>query len=193
MRTREVLVVALLVIGQATLLLRTAWDKANVVDEPVYLTSAAMLWHRGDFDFNKESPALPKWAFATALRLLDPRFASPPEGDPVAIEKRLLWSRTPGELRRVLLIARLPTILVTILTGVLLWLTGRRWSPLTGVLSQCLWSFSPLVLASGSLAKLDAWSAALVATTLLLAVRFGTGLRLIRCLRVLDMPLGSAD
>lgn len=172
MRGREVAVVAALALAQAALLLSTAWDKSDVVDEPVYITSAAMLWHRGDFGFNKESPALPKWGFAASLRLFDPRFATPPDSGPVAIQERLLWSRTPEDLRRVLLIARLPTILVTVIAGVLLWLTGRRFSPLAGVLSQCLWSFSPLVLATGSLARLDAWSAAMVAGATWLAVRY---------------------
>src|SRR5512139_2723030 len=95
---------------QALLLTRTAADKSDTVDEPVYLAVAVRQAHLGDLRANCEAPALPKWGFALALRAADPELfdASTTRGlDP-------LWSRRPEELRRNLLAGRLATIAVVV-------------------------------------------------------------------------------
>jgi hypothetical protein len=171
LKRREAALAALLAAVQAGLLADTAWDKSDLVDEPVYVTAAALLWHRGDFGFNLEAPVLPKWGFALALRLLDERFAELPPGPPDAVERHLLWSRDTDELRRTLFVARLPTLLVTVAAGLWLWRAGARLGPGVGLLSQWLWVFSPLILGSGGVARLDAWAGALVAFVALSAIR----------------------
>jgi hypothetical protein len=67
------LAVALLMAGaQAALLVATARDKSDTVDEDIDLPAAAILWAHRDFGVNPDSPVLPKWAFALALRTLEP-------------------------------------------------------------------------------------------------------------------------
>jgi hypothetical protein len=154
-----------LALAQAALLARTAWDKSDTVDEPVYLTAAVSQWVARDFSTNFESPALPKWAFALALRLVDPGLFEVNGPHP-------LWSRSTPELRRNLFLARLTTIAVTSLGGLVLWSAARRFGEPAAAVTLALWCFSPTVLAAGSLATLDAWAASLCAALLLCAVRF---------------------
>jgi hypothetical protein len=175
--------VVLLLALQATLLLRTAWDKSDTADEAHYLGVSVLQW-RGDLTSNCESPALPKWGFALALRLVDGELF----GDQTAKGRDPLWSRPLPQTRRNLLAARSTTAAVTVLAGLLLFLCGRRLGgDGVGLSALALWALSPSVLASGSLATLDAWAAASVALASWLALRFfeRPGLR-----RVL--PLGLA-
>jgi len=160
------LLVALIALAQAGLLAHTAWDKSDTADEPTYMAVAVRQW-QGDFTANCESPALPKWGFGLALRLVDAELFDPQSKrgrDP-------LWSRFLPETRRNLMAARSATILVTVLGGVLLFLCGRRTSTGTGLLAQALWACSPTTLANGSLATLDAWAAAGCALVLWLGLR----------------------
>jgi hypothetical protein len=56
------LAVALLMAGaQAALLVATARDKSDTVDEDIDLPAAAILWAHRDFGVNPDSPVLPKW------------------------------------------------------------------------------------------------------------------------------------
>lgn len=155
--------------AQAALLLHTAWDKSDVVDEPTYVVAAARLWKRHDFWWNAEAPVLPKWGFAVALRLMDRLDETPPGMDPAT---HLLWSRPVPELRRVLLGVRGATIAVTVAAGLLLWAAARRFGDAPALLTHALWCFSPLVLASGSLARLDAWAASMICALVWCTVRF---------------------
>jgi Dolichyl-phosphate-mannose-protein mannosyltransferase len=163
---------------QALLLGRTAWDKSDTIDEPVYIATAVHQWTAvlgGDaaqaFERNCESPALPKWGFGLGLRLADPRlFAAwasrgdekepDPLGPPIA------------RIRRNLLAARLATIAVVVLAGLALWSAARRFGEDAAVLTHALWCLSPTVLAQGSLATLDGWAAALCALSLWAGLRF---------------------
>ncbi len=158
----------LLLLGaQLTLLLRTAWDKSDTADEPVYLASAFAQWRFSDFSGNCESPALPKWGFALALRISDASMFAPDwrRGH------HPLWSRPLPQTRRNLFAARAATALVTTLAGLLLYLCALRFSLAAARLCLALWAFSPSVLASGSLATLDAWAAAGVALATWTGVR----------------------
>lgn len=121
-----------------------------------------------NFDFNFESPALPKWGFALGLAAAGRLEPAPPRTHP---QVYLLWSRPASDLRRLLLFARASTIAVTVGGGLLLWLAARRFGDAGGLLAHLLWCFSPMVLAYGSLAKLDAWAASAAALVLWCAVR----------------------
>ena len=169
-RTRAFAAAALvLATAQAALLLHTAWDKSDVVDEPTYVVAAARLWQGHNFSWNPEGPVLPKWGFAVALRLMD-RLAERPQGmDPF---RHFLWSLPTPELRRMLLGVRATTIAVTVAGGLLLWAAARRFGEGPALLTHALWCFSPLVLATGSLAKLDAWAASMICALLWCTVRF---------------------
>jgi hypothetical protein len=165
-RRRAVGLAAALAALQAVLLLRTAWDKSDTSDEPYYLATAVRQWAFGDLGAC-DAPALPKWGFAAALRLVDGRLF-----DPDARSGRdPLWSRPLRQTRRNLLAGRSATIAVTVAGGLWLWCAAWRFGSGPAALAHGLWTFSPSVLANGSLATLDAWAAASGCLALLAAVR----------------------
>lgn len=181
--------VALLLLLQATLLLRTARDKSDTADEAHYLAVSILQW-RGNLTSNCESPALPKWGFALALRLVDGELF----GDTTAKGRDPLWSRALPQTRRNLLAGRSATVAVTLLAGLLLFLCGRRLDGHgVGLLALALWALSPSVLASGSLATLDGWAAAAVALCAWLTLRLHERPGLPRALALgLGLGLGAA-
>lgn len=164
---RGALPAALLLATQAVLLAHTAWIHSDTADEPVYIATAFNQWDRLDFESNCESPALPKWGFALALRVADPALF-----DPNVVKGRdPLWSRPLPQTRRNLFAARLATIVVTLAGGLLLYLAAARFGRGAGLVSLALWCFSPTVLANGSLATLDPWATAFTCAALWTAVR----------------------
>jgi len=160
-------VVAVLCTLQAVLLVRTAQDKSDTVDEPYYLAVSVPQWLHLDFANNCDSPALPRWAFGLALRLADPALF-----DETAVQGRHpLWSRPPPAMRRNLLAARLATIAITLVGGLFLWRAASTFGAGVGLVTYALWCTSPAVLASGALATLDAWVTALACVALWATVR----------------------
>jgi hypothetical protein len=178
------LALAILMAGaQAALLVATARDKSDTVDEDIYLPAAAILWAHRDFGVNPDSPVLPKWAFALALRAAEPELdATPPEV--ARAENYVLWYRGRARVERVLLAARLTTIAVTVLAGLLLWRSALRFGPVPGLVTHVLWCFSPAVLAVGSLATLDAWVTGMIIGLTWATARFLEGPRWPRALVV---------
>jgi hypothetical protein len=158
---------AALALVQALLLVQTARDKSDTIDEPLYLATGARLLERLDLVRNCDLPALPRWSYGLALRAVDPAlFDATATGG-----RHPLWSRDNRRLRRNLLAARATTILVTVAGGLLLWRAARRFGEATGLLAQALWTFSPTVLAHGSLATLDGWATAMVCAVVWATVR----------------------
>ena len=156
------LALALVMAGaQALLLVSTARDKSDTVDEDIYLPAAAILWAHHDFGVNPDSPVLPKWAFALAMRAVEPALGATPR-EMARAENYVLWYRDRAHVERILLAARLSTIVVTVLAGLLLWRVALRFGTVAAAVTHTLWCFSPAVLAAGSLATLDAWVTAFV-------------------------------
>jgi hypothetical protein len=163
------LALALVMAGaQALLLVSTARDKSDTVDEDIYLPAAAILWAHHDFGVNPDSPVLPKWAFALAMRAVEPALGATPR-EMARAENYVLWYRGRAHVERILLAARLTTILVTVLAGLLLWRVALRFGAVAAAVTHALWCFSPAVLAAGSLATLDAW-----VTSFVVALAWGT-------------------
>lgn len=159
-RHGPLLLAALLAALQATLLVSSARGNSDTVDEDIYLPAAGILWAHRDFSVNL-APAMPKWAFALAMRAVDRSLDdTPPTLN--AAEEHVLWYGGRSRLERVLLAARLTTVAVTVLAGLVLWRTARRWGPASGLVAHALWCFSPTVLAAGALATLDAWVTAMI-------------------------------
>lgn len=153
-RRRAAVAAWVLAVIQAGLLVHTALDKSDTIDEPHYLAAGVAQAHGLDFRTNCDAPALPKWAFAGALRIADPEIFDPASRrgrDP-------LWSRRPGEVRRNLVAARGTTIALTVAAGLLLWHTALAFGPAAAVVTHALWALSPNILAHGSLATLDGWA-----------------------------------
>ena len=178
------LALALVLAGaQAVLLVATARDKSDTVDEDIYLPAAAILWAHRDFGVNPDSPVLPKWAFALALRAVEPALGqTPPEM--ARAENYVLWYQGRARVERVLFAARLTTIVVTVLGGLLLWRVALRFGTVPGLVAHALWCFSPAVLAAGSLATLDAWVTSFVVALLWATARYLEAPRATRALVV---------
>jgi hypothetical protein len=162
------LLALLLVAIQAALLLRTAWDKSDTVDEPHYLAHAVLQWREADFDSNCDSPALPKWGYALVLRLGDPILFSERQD----VGRHPLWSKNERGARRNLFLARLVTILVTLAGGLFLRAAASRYGARAASLSHALWCFSPTLLAHGSLATMDAWVTSAMCLVAWMGLRF---------------------
>ena len=77
---------------QALLLVSTARDKSDTVDEDIYLPAAAILWAHHDFGVNPDSPVLPKRAFALAMRAVEPALGDTP-AEVARAENYVLWYR----------------------------------------------------------------------------------------------------
>ncbi len=158
---------AVFAVLQSALLLRTASDKSDTIDEPHYLATATRQWNEGTLRHNPDSPALPKWGFALALHVSDPALFAPGGGgrDP-------LWSRPPAQTRRNLMAGRAATIVLTVAAGFFLAAAALRFGAAAALVTHALWCFSPTVLANGSLATLDGWVAAWLAISLWACVHF---------------------
>ena len=156
-----------LCVAQAGLLAHTAWDKSDTIDEPFYLAVSIPQWLHLDLATNCESPALPRWGFGLALRIVDPSLFDESSGR----GRHPLWSRALPETRRNLFAARAATILITLVGGLFLWGAARAFGEGVALVTYSLWCFSPTILANGALATLDAWVAALSCVALWATVR----------------------
>jgi hypothetical protein len=188
-RSSLILVLAFAV-AQAALLADTARDKSDTVDETRYVGSAASLWAHRTFRDNCEAPVLAKWGFGVGLRLLEPRLAESPAGWQDA-SAALLADVPPEQLERVFFAARSATIAAVVVAGLFLWAASRRFGVAAGVVAHGLWCFSPTVLAYGSLAALDAWTAAAACVVAWAAMRVLERPVAIRAV-VLGAALGAA-
>jgi len=156
--SRGAWIALVLALAQTILLASTAWDKSDTADESQYLAAAATLWAHGDVSYLCGAPALPRWGTALALAVADgAAVAATPREEPI---RYVTAPRTPERLRAVLFAARVPTIAVVVLGGLLLWSAARRFGATAAFVTHALWCLSPTVLANGSLAALDAWVAA---------------------------------
>jgi hypothetical protein len=156
-----------LCVAQAALLAHTAWDKSDTIDEPFYLAVSIPQWLHLDLATNCESPALPRWGFGLALRIVDPPLFDESSGR----GRHPLWSRALPETRRNLFAARAATILITLVGGLFLWSAARAFGEGVALVTYSLWCFSPTILANGALATLDAWVAALSGVALWATLR----------------------
>lgn len=163
-----------LVAVQAVLLVRTAWDKSDTADEATYLTAAALLGTHGDYRFNPEALALPKWGFAIAMAAFGGDVAGVP-ADAASARDRVVWNKSPDQIRRTLFAARSATIAVVLGGGWLLGLAAGSFGPWARLVAQALWSFSPTILANGALATHDAWGAATLCGALWAFTRYARG------------------
>ncbi len=176
---RAPLALAIVLAGvQATLLVRTAWDKTDTIDEPVYIAAGIHQWTRvlsGNvnqaFERNCESPALPKWGIALGLRLADPPLFENWAKRPAGAKEPDPLGPPSAHARNNLFAARGASILITTAAGLFLFAAALPFGPAAALLTQALWCFSPTVLAQGSLATLDGWAAALSALALWAGVR----------------------
>jgi hypothetical protein len=147
-------VVALL--GQmAFAMITTAMSQSPTIDEPVYVGAAEVYRQQHSLRYNPEHPPLGKLFIAAGLAFgdakLDPAFV----GNQTRLGRHLIYEsgNNPFQL---MLLARLPIILLTLLFGlVVLGFARDLAGPAGGLIALALYAFSPDVIAHGSLATLD--------------------------------------
>ncbi|MDQ7808776.1 glycosyltransferase family 39 protein [Amycolatopsis sp. A133] len=184
------LAVVALLAQMAVVMITAAVEQTPTIDEPVYVGTAVHALDRHSLRYNPEHPPLGKLIIATGLAFsgaqADPGF----DGDQTQLGRHVLYERG-SDPARLMLLARLPVMVLTLLFGLVVFafardLTGRAG----GVTALALYALSPDVIAHGSLATLDVPVAGFLVTSawLLWRARARPG----RYLPLAGLALGAA-
>ena len=141
-------------------------QEAQTVDEAVYLASGVTYWTLGDYRMNPEHPPLQKLISALPLLPLQldlrtstplwPRVIGPGLDEYYYAQDFLYNNRVPWQ--EILFRARLPTIVLTALFGLVLALwTLRRAGRWASIIAVTLFAFDPTIIAHGRYATNDLW------------------------------------
>ncbi|MBP2324859.1 4-amino-4-deoxy-L-arabinose transferase-like glycosyltransferase [Kibdelosporangium banguiense] len=159
------LVVVVLLAQMAIAMITTAVQQTPTIDEPVYVGTAVVYLEQHSLRYNPEHPPLGKLIIAAGLAFadahLDPAFV----GDQTQLGRHVLYEsgNDPG---RLMLLARLPMIVLTLLFGLVVFMFARDLvGPVGGLVALALYTFSPDLIAHGSLATLDVPAAGFLLTT----------------------------
>ncbi|WP_105972450.1 ArnT family glycosyltransferase [Streptomyces geranii] len=173
-RHRRVLVplaVAVLLLQLAVAMITTAVEQTPTIDEPVYVGTAAVYLHEHSLRLNPEHPPLGKLIVATGVFAADPHFDRHYTGNQGQVGRHLLYE-SGNDPWRLMLWARLPVIVLTLLFGLVVFAFGTELAGARGGLGAlALYAFSPDVIAHGSLATLDVPAAGFVLTSVWLLWR----------------------
>ncbi|MEV4640556.1 phospholipid carrier-dependent glycosyltransferase [Actinoplanes sp. NPDC049548] len=158
-RPRRRWVVPLLVLvllGQmAAAMVTTAVQQTPTIDEPVYVGTAVTYLEQHSLRYNPEHPPLGKQLIAVGLAFASPRMDPAFRGDQTQLGRHVLYE-AGNDPYRLMLLARLPMILLTLLFGLVVFAFARDLTGAAGgVLALALYAFSPDVITHGSLATLD--------------------------------------
>ncbi|GAA0552029.1 phospholipid carrier-dependent glycosyltransferase [Paractinoplanes ferrugineus] len=164
-RLAYLLTVVALLGGMAFAMVTTALQQAPTIDEPVYVATAEVLTQQHSLRYNPEHPPLGKLLMATGLAFDDVRLDPSYPGDQTRLGRHLLYE-TGHNPFRLMLLARLPMILLTLAIGlVVLGFARDLAGPRGGLVALALYAFSPDVIAHGSLATLDVPAAGMLLTS----------------------------
>jgi hypothetical protein len=165
------LVVVVLLVEMAVAMVTAAVEQTPTIDEPVYVGTAVVYLEQHSLRYNPEHPPLGKLIIATGLVFGDVRLDPAFGGDQTQLGRHVLYEsgNDPG---RLMLLARLPVIVLTLLFGLVVFafacdLVGS----VGGLAALALYVFSPDVIAHGSLATLDVPAAGFLLTSVWLLWR----------------------
>src|SRR4051794_3151213 len=159
------LAVVLLLGQMAFAMVTTAVQQSPTIDEPVYVATAEVYRQQHSLAYNPEHPPLGKLAMAVGLAFDDAKLDPAFRGNQTLLGRHLLYE-TGNNPFRLMLSARLPIIVLTLLFGLVVFFFARDVAgPWAGLLALALYTFSPDVIAHGSLATLDVPAAGLLLTT----------------------------
>ena len=159
------LAVVALLAQMAVAMVTTAVEQTPTIDEPVYAGTAVVYAQQHNLHFNPEHPPLGKLIIASGLVLAHPHLDAGLRGDQGELGRRLLYE-SGNDPWRLMLWARLPVIVLTLLFGLVVLAFARDLvGPAGGLAALALYTFSPDVIAHGSLATLDVPAAGFVLTS----------------------------
>ncbi|WP_261720699.1 phospholipid carrier-dependent glycosyltransferase [Streptomyces sp. FZ201] len=165
------LLAVLLLAQMAVAMVTTAVRQTPTIDEPVYVGTAAVYLHEHSLRLNPEHPPLGKLVVAAGVALADPRYDAAFEGDQGEVGRHLLYE-SGNDPWRLMLFARLPVIVLTLLFGLVVLVFARELAgAVAGLTALALYCFSPDLIAHGSLATLDIPAAGFVLTAVWLLWR----------------------
>lgn len=149
------LAVVALLAQMAFAMVTTAVQQTPTIDEPVYVGTAEVYLREHSLRFNPEHPPLGKLVVASGLAFADVRLDPGFTGDQTQLGRRVLYE-SGNDPWRVMLAARLPVIVLTLLFGLVVLAFARDlFGPAGALVALALYAFSPDVVAHGSLATLD--------------------------------------
>ncbi len=142
-----------------------AVQQSPTIDEPVYVGTAVVYSQQHSLRYNPEHPPLGKLVMAVGLGFehatLDPSYHQ----NQTLLGRHLLYESGNNPFR-LMLAARLPMIVLTLLFGlVVLGFARDLGGPWAGLVALVLYVVDPDVLAHGSLATLDVPAAGLLLTS----------------------------
>lgn len=184
------LLVALLLGQMAAAMVTAAVQQTPTIDEPVYVATATDYLREHRVRYNPEHPPLGKLLIAAGVAVADPRYDPAFAGDQGEVGRHLLYE-SGNDPWRLMLWARLPVIALTLLSGLVVFAFARDVAGTAGGLAGlALYSFSPDVIAHGSLATLDVPAAGFVLASAWLVWRARR--RPLLCLPLSGVALGAA-
>ncbi|MFJ8330362.1 ArnT family glycosyltransferase [Streptomyces sp. NPDC094437] len=155
----------------AVAMVTTALQQTPTIDEPVYVGTAADYLHEHRLRFNPEHPPLGKLVVAAGVAVAGPRVDTAFPGDQGAFGRHLLYA-SGNDPWRLMFWARLPVIVLTLLFGLVVFAFAREVAGApAGSVALALYTFSPDLVAHGSLATLDVPAAGSVLTSVWLLWR----------------------
>ncbi|MEU6576660.1 phospholipid carrier-dependent glycosyltransferase [Streptomyces sp. NPDC046805] len=149
----------------AVAMVTTAVRQTPTIDEPVYVASAADYLRTHRLLHNPEHPPLGKLVIMAGVALADPHYDASFTGDQGRAGRHLLYE-SGNDPWRLMLWARLPMIVLTLLFGLVVLAFAHEVTGTAGGLAAlALYALSPDVIAHGSLATLDVPAAGFVLTS----------------------------
>ncbi|MFD9466490.1 ArnT family glycosyltransferase [Streptomyces sp. NPDC060027] len=189
-RSLFVVAVVLLLAQMAFAMVSTAVEQSPTIDEPVYVGTATVYVQQHDLRYNPEHPPLGKLIIGSGLLFARPHLDPAFQGDQTELGRRLLYE-SGNDPWRVMLWARLPVIVLTLLFGLVVLAFARDLVGRVGALvALALYAFSPDVIAHGSLATLDVPATGFLLTSVWLVWRAGR--RPLLYVPLSGMALGAA-
>ncbi|GGW71386.1 glycosyl transferase [Streptomyces lucensis JCM 4490] len=159
------LLAALLLAQMAAAMVTTAVRQTPTIDEPVYVATATDYLHEHRLRYNPEHPPLGKLLIAAGVAVAGPRYDPSYAGTQGDVGRHLLYE-SGNDPWRLMLWARLPVIVLTLLFGLVAFAFARELTGTAGgLVALALYAFSPDVIAHGSLATLDVPATGLVLTS----------------------------
>ena len=165
------LAVVALLAQMAVAMVTAAVQQTPTIDEPVYVGTAETYVREHSLRYNPEHPPLGKLIIATGLVFAHPHLDAHSTDDQTELGRRLLYE-SGNDPWRVMLWARLPVVVLTLLFGLVVLAFARELvGAVGGLVALALYAFSPDVITNGSLATLDVPAAGFLLTSVWLVWR----------------------